>query len=85
MDILCSSYQPQGIGLINYQMVFAFTATFRAKKNLKNQYLDEYKLQYLFNKKQRISKENAIHMSITHSVNLRLTERKLTQLIETES
>ena len=32
-------------------------------------YLDECKLQYLFNKKQRISKENAIHMNITHSVN----------------
>ena len=31
--------------------------------------LDEYILQYLFNKKQRISKENAVPMNITHFVN----------------
>ena len=53
-------------------MKFAFAATFTSQKNLKYQYLDKYKLQYLFNIKQRISKENAtgyLHMNITHFVN----------------
>ena len=30
------------------EIKFAFTATFRAQKKLTYQYLDEYKLQYLF-------------------------------------
>ena len=36
-----------GIGSINYQIKFVFTATYRAVNKLKYQHLDEYKLQYL--------------------------------------
>ena len=50
-------------------MKSTFTATFRAQKKLKYHYLDKYKLLFLLNKKQRISKENALSENITISVN----------------
>ena len=46
-----------------------FHGHFQSTEKISSTYLDEYKLQYLFNKKLRMSKENAIDMNITHSVN----------------